>query len=147
MKLQAFDPEMIKAWELICDVSRKGKLLYIIKSINKSYYNFIINYVRSIEFEKVYVRLNVSLIERGESFYQKRMESIVKELESKGLLEEDEGRKVMWGKRDEIPLTIIKSDGGFTYDTSDMAAIKQRLEEEKADWVSLGYPSLVYLGF
>ncbi|XP_034181184.2 arginine--tRNA ligase-like protein [Osmia lignaria lignaria] len=110
VKLQAFDPEMTKAWQLICDVSRK-------------------------EFEKVYVRLDVSLIERGESFYQKRMESIVKELESKGLLEEDEGRKVMWGKRDEIPLTIIKSDGGFTYDTSDMAAIKQRLEEEKADWI------------
>ena len=34
-----------------------------------------------------------------------------------------------------VPLTIIKSDGGFTYDTSDMAAIKHRLEEEKADWV------------
>lgn len=25
--------------------------------------------------------------------------------------------------------------GGFTYDTSDMAAIKQRFEEEKADWI------------
>jgi len=30
------------------------------------------------------------------------------------------------------PLTIIKSDGGFTYDTSDMAAIKYRIEEDKA---------------
>lgn len=65
------------------------------------------------------------------------MEAIVKELESRGLLEEDEGRKVMWGKRDsnQIPLTIVKSDGGFTYDTSDLAALKQRIEEEKADWV------------
>ena len=43
----------------------------------------------------------------------------------------------MWGaaSRDSIPLTIVKSDGGFTYDTSDMAAIKQRIEEEKADWL------------
>lgn len=67
------------------------------------------------------------------------MELIVKELESKNLLEEDNGRKVMWGeKRDSgIPLTIIKSDGGFTYDTSDMAAIKQRIEEENADWASI----------
>lgn len=67
------------------------------------------------------------------------MESIVKELESKNMLEEDNGRKVMWGeKRDSgIPLTIVKSDGGFTYDTSDMAALKQRVEEEKADWVSI----------
>lgn len=34
-----------------------------------------------------------------------------------------------------IPLTIVKSDGGFTYDTSDMACIKQRIEEEKGNWL------------
>lgn len=64
------------------------------------------------------------------------MEQLVKDLEAEGLLEEDEGRKVMFGNREGmIPLTIVKSDGGFTYDTSDLAAIKQRVEEEKADWV------------
>lgn len=52
-----------------------------------------------------------------------------------GLLEEDEGRKVMFGRPDRIPYTIVKSDGGFTYDTSDMATIKYRLHEQKADWV------------
>ena len=31
----------------------------------------------------------------------------------------------------EVPMTIEKSDGGFTYDTSDLAAIKHRLTEEK----------------
>lgn len=43
----------------------------------------------------------------------------------------------MWGTRsqDNIPFTIVKSDGGFTYDTSDLATIKQRIEEEKADWL------------
>ena len=89
------------------------------------------------EFENLYARLDISLIERGESFYQKRMETLVKELESRQFLEEDEGRKIMWGEKREvgIPLTIVKSDGGFTYDTSDMAAIKQRVEEERADWV------------
>lgn len=91
------------------------------------------------EFEKVYTRLDIKLIERGESFYQKHMELIVKELESRNLLEEDNGRKVMWGEKHGvgIPLTIVKSDGGFTYDTSDMAAIKQRIEEERADWASI----------
>lgn len=65
------------------------------------------------------------------------MELIVQELESNEMLEEDNGRKVMWGeKREGIPLTIVKSDGGFTYDTSDMAALKQRIEEERADWVN-----------
>lgn len=70
------------------------------------------------------------------------MESIVKELESKSFLEEDNGRKVMWGKKRDsgIPLTLVKSDGGFTYDTSDMAALKQRIDEEKADWVSIMFP-------
>lgn len=89
------------------------------------------------EFQQIYDRLEIKLIERGESFYQSRMEKIVKELEAEGLLEEDEGRKIMWPGEpgDGIPLTIVKSDGGFTYDTSDMAAIKQRIVEEKADWV------------
>ncbi|KAK2588218.1 hypothetical protein KPH14_004253 [Odynerus spinipes] len=111
VKLQSFDPDMIKAWQLICDVSRK-------------------------DFEKLYNRLDIKIIERGESFYQKKMEEVVKDLESRGLLEEDEGRKILWGEdRSGIPFTIIKSDGGFTYDTSDIACIKQRIEEEKADWL------------
>lgn len=65
------------------------------------------------------------------------METLVKELDTRGFLEEDEGRKIMWGENpgSGIPLTIVKSDGGFTYDTSDMAAIKQRIEEERGDWV------------
>lgn len=111
VKLQSGQPDYIQAWKLICEVSRQ-------------------------EFQKIYDRLNISIIDRGESFYQSRMETIVKELKDQNLLEEDEGRHIMWGnpeKHDSIPLTIIKSDGGFTYDTSDMATIKQRVEEERAD--------------
>lgn len=110
VRLQAYDPDCKKGWELICDISRK-------------------------EFEKIYQRLDIKVIERGESFYQDRMVAIVKELEDKGLLEEDEGRKIMWADGINVPLTIVKSDGGFTYDTSDMATIKQRIVEEKADWI------------
>lgn len=111
VQLQSGHPEYISAWKLICEVSRQ-------------------------EFQKVYNRLDVKIIDRGESFYQSRMESIVKELKERGFLEEDEGRLIMWGdaeKHDGIPLTIVKSDGGYTYDTSDMATIKQRVEEEKGD--------------
>lgn len=114
VKLQSGDATTVKAWTLICDVSRK-------------------------EFQKIYDRLDVKIIERGESFYQSRMESIVKELTAAGYLEEDEGRKIMWGIVDhgdnDIPLTVVKSDGGFTYDTSDLATIKQRIEEEKGEWI------------
>ena len=47
----------------------------------------------------------------------------------------DEGRKVVFVEGQKVPLTIQKSDGGFTYDTSDLAALKHRVEEEKADWL------------
>lgn len=114
VRLQSGEKNATKAWTLICDVSRK-------------------------EFQQIYDALEVKLVERGESFYQSRMEEVIKELESKGLLEEDDGRRIMWGVEGDdfggIPLTIVKTGGGFTYDTSDMATIKQRIHEEKADWI------------
>lgn len=112
VKLQNGDTDSRKAWNLICDVSRN-------------------------EFQKIYDRLDITLIERGESFYQSRMETVVKELASENFLEEDEGRKIMWTSeaKEGIPLTIIKSDGGFTYDTSDMATIKNRVHEENGKWL------------
>merc|ERR1712038_595010 len=70
VKLQAHDPDYIKAWNLICDVSRN-------------------------EFEKVYQRLGVTLKERGESFYQERMKTVVQLLEEQGQLENDDGREIM----------------------------------------------------
>merc|ERR1711872_689230 len=63
------------------------------------------------------------------------MNGVISDLSSRGMLEEDEGRKVMFAPGANIPLTIVKSDGGFTYDTSDMAALRQRVDEEKADWL------------
>lgn len=89
------------------------------------------------DFQKIYDCLDIKITERGESFYQTRMEAVVKELDQKGLLEEDEGRKIMWANDPSctIPMIIVKSDGGFTYDTSDMAALKHRITEAKADWV------------
>ena len=45
----------------------------------------------------------------------------------------DEGRKICWAPGMSVPLTVVKSDGGFTYDTSDVTALNQRLFEEKAD--------------
>lgn len=110
VKLQSHDPDMMSAWKLICDVSRR-------------------------EFQKIYERLEVNVVERGESFYQGLMCDVVKDLSDRGFLEEDEGRKVMFGPGQDVPLTVVKSDGGFTYDTSDMAAIRHRVEQERADWV------------
>lgn len=52
---------------------------------------------------------------------------------SSGLVELDEGRKLVFCPGQSIPLTIVKSDGGYTYDTSDLAALHQRIFQEKAD--------------
>ena len=37
------------------------------------------------------------------------------------------------GKVNLLPLMVQKSDGGYNYDTTDMAAIRHRILEEKAD--------------
>ncbi|XP_063233357.1 arginine--tRNA ligase, cytoplasmic [Bacillus rossius redtenbacheri] len=110
VKLQSFEPDHIKAWQMICDESRK-------------------------EFQKLYERLDVTLTEKGESFYQTRMVNVLKTYSD--FIEVDEnGRKVLFGgPSDPIPMILVKSDGGFTYDTSDLATIKYRIEEEKADWI------------
>ncbi|KAL3085143.1 hypothetical protein niasHS_010212 [Heterodera schachtii] len=109
--LQNFEPDTVRAWKMICDVSRK-------------------------DFATIYERLGITdLVERGESFYQSRMQSLIQELEQTQLLVEDEGRKLFFPHECNIPLTVVKSDGGFTYDTSDLATLKQRLSEERADWI------------
>lgn len=109
VKLQSKEKEMLEAWKKICDISRKS-------------------------FEEIYNKLDIrNLTERGESYYQDLMVAVVKELENKDLLENDENRKIMFKNKSKVPpLTIVKSDGGFTYDTSDMACIKHRVQEEKA---------------
>jgi arginyl-tRNA synthetase len=53
-----------------------------------------------------------------------------------GLAEKDEeGRMVMYVPGYQVPLILTKSDGGYTYDTSDLACIRQRLQEENGDWL------------
>jgi arginyl-tRNA synthetase len=34
-----------------------------------------------------------------------------------------------------IPLMVVKSDGGFTYDTSDLTAIIYRFKEQDRNWL------------
>lgn len=51
------------------------------------------------------------------------------------MLQNDEGRKAFFVEGHQVPLTVQKSDGGFTYDSSDLAALKHRAEVEQADWI------------
>lgn len=114
VKLQSGEPQARETWEWICQVSRKA-------------------------FEEIYDLLDIHLVERGESFYQPWLKEVVDELKEKRLATRSEGALCVFlegfASRDgtPLPLMIEKSDGGYTYATTDLAALKHRLEDEKAD--------------
>ncbi|KAI2490012.1 aminoacyl-tRNA synthetase [Fragilaria crotonensis] len=90
--------------------------------------------------EKIYDKLNIKgLKERGESFYNPYLNDVVKDLEEQGLAVESEGAKVVflegYENRDgtKLPLLVQKSDGGFNYATTDLAAIRHRVLMSKGD--------------
>ena len=105
----------LAAWRCLCAASRK-------------------------EYDKIYSKLDIKgLEERGESFYNDLLPGVVSSLEEKGLARESEGATAVfldgYSNKDGTPLPLLvkKSDGGFNYATTDLAAIRQRVEIEKAD--------------
>lgn len=86
------------------------------------------------ESEQIYKLLNVSFDSyNGEAFYNDKMDTVVKELEDKGLLIEDQGAKIV-ELGDSIPPALIKrSDGGTLYITRDLAAVFWRKKEYNFD--------------
>lgn len=114
VKLQAGDEESRRAWQLLCEQSRR-------------------------EFQIIYDRLDVHLIERGESFYNPLLTGVVEDLAQIGLLVEDNGAKCVFlegftNKEGEpLPMIVQKSDGGYNYATTDLAALRYRIEQDRAD--------------
>lgn len=112
--LQGGDPVSLRGWEMICEVSRKA-------------------------LQEIYDLLDVRLTERGESFYNPMLADIVTDLTSKGLVQVSDGAQCIFvegfvnREGEPLPLMLQKSDGGYTYDTTDMAAIRQRCNDEKGD--------------
>ncbi|EJK47003.1 hypothetical protein THAOC_34315 [Thalassiosira oceanica] len=114
VKLQAGDEECRKIWQVLCDVSRK-------------------------EFEKVYNRLDIKVTECGESFYNDKIAPVIGEFDKAGILTSEEGgAKCVWVDGYPQPLMLQKSDGGYGYDSTDMAAIKYRIDK-------LGATQCVYI--
>lgn len=93
------------------------------------------------DFNEIYRRLDFHAEERGESFYNSRIPACVEYLEKRKLVEESEGAKVLFtvpaDKRsdNDFPLIVVKNDGGYGYDSTDLTAIRYRLEEMKRNWV------------
>lgn len=73
VKLQALEEDSIKTWTFICDVSRK-------------------------EFDDIYKRLGVRIVERGESFYNPLIPEVLGILEEAGQIEVSDGAKLIVSK-------------------------------------------------
>jgi arginyl-tRNA synthetase len=116
VKLQAGDTESLAAWESLCQASR-------------------------IEYQKLYDMLNIkNLQERGESFYNPFLPDVVQDLQDQGMAVESDGAMVVfmdgaYMNRDgtPFPMLVRKTDGGYNYATTDLAAIRHRTSMEHGE--------------
>ncbi len=120
--LQAGDPETLAGWQ---DIVAESK----------------------VYFNEVYGRLGVLLTDDdavGESFYNPFLRGVAEDLEQRGVAVRSEGAlcvffdDVRGPDGNPVPLIIQKSDGGFGYAATDLAAIRHRVE-------TLGATRLLYV--
>ena len=71
----------------------------------------------------------------GESFYNPFIRSMLEDLEARGITKEDKGAKCIFVPKRKVPLMVQKSDGGYNYDTTDLAALRYRVNEQNASWI------------
>ena len=88
VELQSGDESCKQVWELLCRISRT-------------------------EFQKVYDRLDVTLTECGESFYNSLIPGTLEYLNEKGLTKESDGATVVFLDHWTYPLIVKKRDGGY----------------------------------
>ncbi len=117
VRLQAGDPGTLAIWQRLVDISRE----YL---------------------HQIYARLGVSLTDddiRGESFYNDMLADTVGELEDRGIATESEGALCAFpagftGREGRpLPLIIRKSDGGYNYASTDLAAVRYRVDKLSCD--------------
>lgn len=107
VRLQGGDPDLVRDWKKLIDVTMRevfhaAKLLGVTLGPEHS---------------------------RGESFFKDRLAPVVEAFISKGLAQEDAGAIVVRFPDRERPLLIRKKDGGFLYATTDLAALRFRVQE------------------
>ncbi len=125
-KLQSGDPENTKIW----------------KEIRKQSVD---------EFKKAYTRMRISFDhELGESFYHSELSQVVEELKELKIARESQGALcIFFGEPGDsifldepddnldlkkmAPMIIQKADGAYLYATTDLAAVRYRVREWKAD--------------
>jgi arginyl-tRNA synthetase len=112
--LQAGDEKTLAVWQVFCEASMK-------------------------HCHEIYELMNIDITDRGESAYNDLLPVVVNDLKEAGHAVLTQGA---WGvfldgykNEDDEPLPTIvqKSDGGYIYATTDLAAIKYRMVEQKVD--------------
>ena len=115
--LQSGDPETRAMWRHMVDVSLD-------------------------DFDKVYALLGSNLQRTdvvGESAYNDDLPQVVAELDQQGLLTESDGAMCAFlpgflsRDGDPLPVIVRKSDGGFGYSATDLAAVRHRVSTLHAD--------------
>lgn len=109
--LQSGDPETRATWRQLIEVSLVG-------------------------FNAAYARLHVKLTDddlAGESIYNDDLAPLVAELEASGTAVVDDGALCIFIEGFNSPMIIRKSDGGFGYATTDLAAVRYRVRTLHAD--------------
>jgi arginyl-tRNA synthetase len=114
VKLQSGEEDSFRAWQLLCDQSRR-------------------------EFQVIYDLLDIKITERGESFYNPLLPRVIETLEKQELLAEDAGAQCVFlegfnnKEGQPLPLIVKKSDGGYNYATTDLAAIQYRVQQDNVE--------------
>ena len=107
VKLQSGDEECLRLWSAFIDKS--------------------LQHCQEV-YDKLGVKLDKSCV-KSESSYNDDLGNIVTELESKGVAKESQGAKCIFFEGSDNPLIVQKQDGGFLYATTDLAAIRYRVQE------------------
>lgn len=114
--LQAGNVDSLAIWKNICEISAQS-------------------------YREIYQLLNIKITDQGESFYNNMLKQVVDDFDKKSLLVYSDGAKCVYidgfvnRDHEPLPLIIQKSDGGYNYATTDLAAIKYRVQQEHADWL------------
>jgi arginyl-tRNA synthetase len=116
VRLQSGDKGALEDWKQLCDVSLS-------------------------ECQAIYDRLGVQLTRadvRGESFYNDKLPAVVSDLEKTGLVVTSDGAMCVFPpgfqtkEGEPLPFIVQKSDGAYLYATTDLAAVRYRVNELKA---------------
>ncbi|MEM0983050.1 MAG: arginine--tRNA ligase [Planctomycetota bacterium] len=111
VKLQAHDAGVVAVWQKIYDITMSTVLATC---------------------ERLHTRITAEH-SAGESSYAELLGPVVEDLVTRGVAEESDGALVVRVEGVKEPCLIRKRDGGYLYATTDVAAIRKRVQELGAD--------------